>query len=106
MAKGPIIDLNAIEMHNQKETGFRITTAYQTGLDEYITRLDVKVFDVMYSVAIASTNPIAPIPGSKNTRETDMITPKTGIEYCLNLKVSKPELLRALKELVSDLENS
>ncbi len=106
MSKGTANDFSKLEMYARLDTSFRIITAYQSQSDQVVTRLDVKIGNEQYNVAFISGNPIEPKDGSKIMPEDDLMTPKTGIIDCLNLKVPKLELLRALKELVSDIESN
>lgn len=104
MSKGPVTDKSKILMYVSLDTSFRIITAYQPQDDQIITRIDVKIGNEQYNVGFVSGNPIEPKDGSRIMPEDDLITPKSGIIDCLNLKVPKYELIRALKELLSDIE--
>ena len=105
MAKGANINIEKIEQYPVTDTCFRIITAYRYEVDGVVTRIDCKIQNRQYSVGLGSTTPIAPKPGAPFSSNDDLITPKAGIMECLNVKVSKSELIRALKELVSDLES-
>lgn len=106
MAKGPSTNLDNIALYAKLDTSFRIITAYQPTSDQIITRLDVKIGNEQYNVVFCSGNPIEPQSGSKIMPEDDLMTPRSGIIDCINLKVPKTELLRALKELISDIEGN
>lgn len=101
--RGPAIDLDNIDFGKPLNDGLRLVISYLSTRDLLLARIDVKIKERQYSVAFPSGTPIEPIAGAKFNPFDDMITPKT--EYaCLNIKASKDEILRALKELVSDLE--
>lgn len=104
MPKGPHINLNSIELYARLDTSFRIITSYHSESDQIITRLDIKLGNEQYHTAFCSGHPIQPPTGSKILPENDLITPSAGIIQCINLKVSKSELIRALKELLTDID--
>lgn len=106
MAQSTNIDLNKLDYGQPFDIGFRMTVAYHVGTDGCFVRLDFKYNHKQFGVALLTTLPHIPTHGVSEFKKDEMITPEKGIENCINLQTSKPELLRALKELVSDLENS
>lgn len=104
MSKGPALNFNDMQLYAKLDTSFRIITAYQSYSDQIVTRLDVKIGNEQYAVAFCSGNPIEPVVTSEIMPEDDLKTPKSNIIACINLKVPRQELIRALKELISDIE--
>lgn len=102
--RGPGVDLDHIDHSMPLDAGFRLIVAYQYTDDALVTRIDIKILDRQYCVAFASGTPIAPKERTKFDPKEDMITPSSGVIDCLNIKAPIPEILRALKELVADLE--
>lgn len=106
MSKGPALDFNTqVKMYVRLDASFRIIVDYNNWADQLITRLDVKIGNEQYAVAVASSHPIEPQSGDKILPHDDLITPKDGIIDCINLKVNKTDLVRALKELIQDIED-
>lgn len=105
MGKSSELKLENVNHFVPTDCGLRIITVYQYATDSILTRIDVKVDHRQYAIAFNSTAPIDPLSGSKISPKDDLITPKEGVLDCLNLKVSKIELIKNLKELVNDLEN-
>jgi hypothetical protein len=103
--KGPHNDFSTIDPYARLDMSFRIINDYHIHFDRMLTRIDVKIGNEQYNVAFASGQPIEPQNGEKILPQDDLLTPKH-VVACLNLKVSKQELLKALKELVSDMEKS
>ncbi len=108
MAKGPGLNKESLNWNTRFDTGFRIISAYDVGTDGVLTQIDVRVEQRQFTVGFYSSTPIEPKDGQPylNNIEGNMITPAKGILACQNVVASKVEIIRALKELVSDLENS
>lgn len=105
MAKGPAINFENIELYPKTDTSLRILSAYMPNSDSIIMRIDAKIENRQYNVAMASTPNVEPKSGELIKVTDDLITPKAGILNCFNVRVSKKELIGKLKELLSDLEN-
>jgi hypothetical protein len=93
-----------------QDTPFRVITHYDVYTDGAFTRIDIKLGVEQYVVGFYSSLPIkkeeqANLKTGAGT--TELITPGIGggVEAALNVKANKAEILRALKELVKDLEN-
>ena len=106
MSKGLSFNTGNLSFDLKPDTSFRIILSYYLPTDQIITRIDIKIGNDQYSAGFISTNPIEPEDGSKILSKDDLRTPKAGIIDCINIKVPKDELLRALKELVSDIEEN
>lgn len=103
--KGPAVNLDNVAMYAVLDTSFRIVLSYQGIYDQILARIDVKIGNEQYHVAFVSGMPIEPQDGSKILPKDDLITPKDVLD-CLNIKVNRWELIKALKELTSDIENN
>lgn len=96
--KGIMVNLEKLQIDVPRDIGFRAITDYIPQTDGTITRLDIKSGENRYNVAFGST---MIEPDTKG----EMATPRKSVLECVNVKTSKLELIRALKELISDLEN-
>jgi hypothetical protein len=105
MAKGPSNDFSTIDPFARLDMSFRIINDYFIMYDRMLTRFDVKIGNEQFNVVFASGQPIEPQDGSKILPQDDLLTPKN-VVACLNLKVSKQEFIKALKELITDMEKS
>ena len=104
MSKSSEFSFDGINAHCVLDTCFRIINAYRISDDSIITRIDIKIQNRQYAIGFASTTPIKPKAGDRITPLDDLITPSSGIMECLNLKVSKEELIKSLEELLVDLK--
>ena len=104
MARGPGLDLSKVDSGLPLDTCFRVISSYDMLTDTIITRINVKNGDNQYCSAFLSGAPKEYEPGAKIRVVDDLITPKNGVINCLNVKVAKEELIRALTEIIEDLE--
>lgn len=86
------------------DTGFRVIVDYNPGTDTLLTRLDIKIGDRRYCTGFFAEYPSSPPPGTMIKNYDELIIPSKVVDQCLNIKVAKSEILRALKELVNDIE--
>lgn len=105
MSKVKTLDFSKLDTDIKLDTGLRLILDYIPGSDSIVTRIDIKVENRQYCAAIVTSWPIEPKSGQKISPMDDLVTPNKGVERCFNIKVGKKELIAALKELVSDLEN-
>lgn len=105
MSSSRDFQLDAVPYNQVLDTCFRIISAYRVSSDDIITRIDIKIGTRQYAVGFASCSPIAPKAGDRINISDDLMTPSSGIMDCLNIKVSKIELIKSLEELISDLKN-
>lgn len=105
--RGPGLDLTTLitPFDYPLDAGIRVIVDYRVEIDYLLTRIDVKIADRQYGAAFYSSVPIEPKAGERFKHNDDMITPKKTVDNCINVKANKAEILRALKELVSDIEN-
>lgn len=114
MVESYIIDSNSLSTSFEKpfDASFRIIVDYVVATDEMCLRFDVKDGsqnkDGTYKQFCSAFNCGKPADHEGgNLRFTrQLFTPKNGILNCININVNKQELIRALKELVSDLEGT
>ena len=97
--------LDAVPYNQKLDTCFRIITAYRISSDDIVTRIDVKIENRQYAVGFGSCAPISPKSGDAINVNDDLMTPSAGIMDCLNMKVSRIELIVALEDLIKDLKN-
>ena len=105
MAKGPGLDISKLNYNVPNDCSFRVLVDYFVPTDGCILRFDAKIKDKQYGVGLLSSQPIENAPGMKMTIDGPLVTPKH-VLGCVNTYTNKEKLLEALKELISDLENS
>lgn len=105
MARGPHCDLANLEYRwpTPCKVSFRVLSVHVPQCDEVATRIDVKLGENQFTVALPSSGPIEPQRGAKIGPNDDLLTPANGVLGCFNTKVEIVQLIDALKELLSDL---
>lgn len=96
------INYQNVDCSLHHNTGLRLVTTYDPGLDQLITRIDVKFENRQYATILCSGTPKHV---DHRLPDSDMFTPVKGIETCFNIKANKEEIIRVLRELATDLEN-
>ena len=103
MARGPGLDLSKVDSGLPLDTCFRVISSYDILTDIIITRIDVKKGDNQYCSAFLSNAPFEYKPGDKIRVTDGLITPKNGVINCINVTTAKEDLIRALTEIIEDL---
>ena len=103
---GPSLDLSKVASDYDKpfDMSFRAIIAYEIHYDINILRLDAKIGDVQFAVAVPCSETQKKPTGNPIRSTDDLISPNGGIISCQNIKTPAHALIAALKELVSDLE--
>ena len=88
------------------DCSLRIIQVYQLPADAWLLRFDVKFDKEQYVEAIEAHDPTPPPPGIPFRDHVDLVSPPLkAVENCLNLKVSRENLIEMLRGLLADLES-
>lgn len=103
--KGVSLDLTKINGRSKLDTSFRLLLLYIPTVDGFGVRLDAKINKTQYHVGLNGVIAKDPDPEVPIQETDDLVMPKKAAEG-INLKVNRVELIAALRELASDLENT
>lgn len=107
MARGPGLTREGWKYETDFDTSFRIITDYDVPTDAVLFRFDAKTSpNDQFTTGFVGDNSPSQSQVGVNLHTTQyLITPakRNGLE-CINIITNKEELIRALKELLSDLE--
>lgn len=103
--KGPAMQIDNLDSNRKLDCSFRVMRLYLPTADSTVLRFDTLMNGQQYNSRLIAGNSPKPKPDDEISKSIYLIKPAKSVNDCMNLRVNKEDLIAALKELVSDLEN-